>query len=35
MTTPHDTIDGNDQTEASFRPSLAAIVIIGLLFMGP
>ena len=33
MTTPHDTIDGEDQTEASFRPSLAAIVIIGFLFM--
>ena len=31
MTTPHDTIDGEAQTEASFRPPLAAIVIIGLL----
>ena len=31
MTTPHDTIDGEDQIETSLRPSLAAIVIIGLL----
>ena len=31
MTTPHDTIDGEAQTEVALRPSLAAIVIIGLL----
>ena len=31
MTTSHDTVDGAAQSEASLRPSLAAVVIIGLL----
>ncbi len=31
MTTPHDTVDGEAQTEASRRPPVAAVVIIGLL----
>ena len=33
MTTPYDTIDGEGQIEGSFRPSVTAIVIIGLLFI--
>ncbi len=33
MTTYHDTIDNEAKTEASLRPSPAAIVIIGLLFI--
>ena len=33
MTTPHDTIDSEAQTEASLRPPPAAIVIIGLLII--
>ena len=33
MTTPHDTIDAEAQTEASFRPPLAAVVIIGFLII--
>ena len=33
MTTPHDTIDAENQTEASFRPPLAADVIIGFLIV--
>ena len=33
MTTLHDTIDGEAQTEVSLRPPLAAIVIIGLLLI--
>lgn len=33
MTTPYETIDREDQTEGSFRPSRTAIVIIGLLFI--
>ena len=34
MTTPHDTIDAEAQTELSFRPPLAAVVIIGFLIIG-